>query len=104
MVPALLAGIAEDRLTPRPQDHAKATVMPRRTKEDEIVHFDRPVAEAHRLIRALAKPYPGAVLTLPGQEPRRCARALPFNTVPRGSWIGIPFADGMLKVVFREEC
>jgi methionyl-tRNA formyltransferase len=43
-----------------PQDHSQATVFPRRTPDDGRIHWDRPVKGVLNLIRAVARPYPGA--------------------------------------------
>lgn len=54
--PGVLAGTA-----PRiPQDHARATVFPRRRPEDGRVEWAWPAARIVNMIRAVAHPYPGA--------------------------------------------
>ena len=54
--PAVLAGTA-----PRiPQDHTRATTMPRRGPEDGRIEWSWPAARIFNMIRAVAEPYPGA--------------------------------------------
>jgi len=54
--PAVLDGSA-----PRiPQDHARATTMPRRRPEDGRIQWTWPAARIFNMIRAVAPPYPGA--------------------------------------------
>ena len=54
--PAVLAGIAPRR----PQDHARATVYGRRRPEDGRVAWAWPARRIANMIRAVARPYPGA--------------------------------------------
>jgi len=54
--PAVLAGTA-----PRiPQDHARATLMPRRRPEDGRIEWAWPARRISNMIRAVAYPFPGA--------------------------------------------
>jgi len=54
--PAVVAGTA-----PRmPQDHARATLMPRRRPEDGRVEWAWPAARIANMIRAVTHPFPGA--------------------------------------------
>jgi UDP-4-amino-4-deoxy-L-arabinose formyltransferase/UDP-glucuronic acid dehydrogenase (UDP-4-keto-hexauronic acid decarboxylating) len=54
--PAVLAGTAPRR----PQDHARATVFGRRRPEDGRVAWTWPARRIANMIRAVARPYPGA--------------------------------------------
>ena len=54
-------------LTPRPQDHALATMAPLLTKEHGRVDFRRPASELHALVRG-THPWPGAYAFLDGQR------------------------------------
>jgi UDP-4-amino-4-deoxy-L-arabinose formyltransferase/UDP-glucuronic acid dehydrogenase (UDP-4-keto-hexauronic acid decarboxylating) len=54
--PAVLAGTAPRR----PQDHARATVVGRRTPEDGRVSWTWPAARIANMIRAVTHPFPGA--------------------------------------------
>jgi methionyl-tRNA formyltransferase len=55
-LPLLRAG----RAPRRPQDHALATVMPKRTPEDGLIEWEKDAAALDRWVRALTHPYPGA--------------------------------------------
>ena len=62
--PAVLDGTA-----PRvPQDHARATTMPRRRPEDGRIEWTWPAARICDMVRAVAPPYPGAFV---GDGPAR---------------------------------
>lgn len=54
--PAVLDGTAERR----PQDHAQATVLPRRRPEDGRVQWSWPARRIANMIRAVTHPFPGA--------------------------------------------
>jgi methionyl-tRNA formyltransferase len=54
-----------DALTPRPQDHAAATVAPRLTKKDGWLRFDESARALVDRIRG-CNPWPGAALMAPG--------------------------------------
>jgi methionyl-tRNA formyltransferase len=54
--PAIAAGTAPRK----PQDHAQATVFPRRRPEDGRVEWSWPAARIADMIRAVTHPYPGA--------------------------------------------
>lgn len=43
-----------------PQDHTKATKFPRRRPEDGSIDFSAPARDVFNLVRAVARPYPGA--------------------------------------------
>lgn len=45
---------------PKPQDEFLATYNARRGPEDGLIDWERPAVEIHALIRAAAKPHPGA--------------------------------------------
>jgi methionyl-tRNA formyltransferase len=62
-LPAIIAGTA-----PRiPQDHTKATYLPKRTPADGRIDWSRPAESVYDLIRATTHPYPGA-FTLCGER------------------------------------
>ncbi len=66
-LPKVLSG----ELAPVAQDHARATYVPRLTKEDGVVSFDRPAVRAKDHVRAMS-PWPGATtrwLSPSGREP-----------------------------------
>jgi methionyl-tRNA formyltransferase len=55
-----LDGLAAGTLTPRPQDHARATLAPLLKKEDGRIDWSRPAEEIARRVRGLL-PWPGTV-------------------------------------------
>jgi methionyl-tRNA formyltransferase len=62
MLPLIKAGSA-----PRdPQDHALATVMPKRTPADGVIDWAKDAVALDRWIRALTHPYPGAFTFVEG--------------------------------------
>jgi methionyl-tRNA formyltransferase len=54
-----------DRITPRPQDDALATLAPRLRKSDGALDWRRPARELANLVRGL-NPWPGAAASGPG--------------------------------------
>jgi methionyl-tRNA formyltransferase len=62
--PAVLANTAS-RI---PQDHARATTVPRRRPEDGRVEWSWPATRISDMVRAVADPYPGAFV---GDGPAR---------------------------------
>ncbi len=70
-----LAGL--DRLSPRPQNHAAATLAPRLKKEDAVLDWSRPAGSLVNRIRG-CNPWPGASCMSPvGRLLIRRARAVP---------------------------
>ncbi|MCB9851420.1 MAG: methionyl-tRNA formyltransferase [Phycisphaerales bacterium] len=62
-------GYCQDGGVPRrPQNHAQATTFPRRRPEDGEIDWSASALEIHRLIRAVAAPYPGAFAMLGDQK------------------------------------
>lgn len=49
-----------------PQAHEEATVFPRRKPEDGLIDWTRPAREIRDLVRAVARPYPGAYTAADG--------------------------------------
>jgi methionyl-tRNA formyltransferase len=63
-LPLVAAGLA-----PRtPQNHALATYWPKRTERDGEINWIGSARVAHNLVRALARPYPGAHTFLEGDR------------------------------------
>jgi methionyl-tRNA formyltransferase len=62
-----LEGLAQGRLTPRPQDHARATHARILTKQDGRVDFTQRAEVIDRRVRAF-QPWPGAVTTYAGKD------------------------------------
>jgi methionyl-tRNA formyltransferase len=56
----VLAAFQAGNVRRRPQDAAQATTFPRRTPADGLIDWTRPARDVWNLIRAVAKPYPGA--------------------------------------------
>ncbi|MDJ0677008.1 MAG: methionyl-tRNA formyltransferase [Calothrix sp. MO_167.B42] len=57
----LVLGYFDSGQIPRkPQNHSQATTFPRRKPQDGLIDWQQPALHIRNLIRALAKPYPGA--------------------------------------------
>jgi methionyl-tRNA formyltransferase len=95
MIREVMSLIHEGRMPRRPQDHAAATVMPRRRPGDGIVDWTRTTKQLHDWVRALTHPYPGAFTTLEGRRvwiwkasPWRPGPGGPADERPRpGLWV-----------------
>lgn len=79
----LLETLAQlDGITPRPQDHAAATLAPRLRKEDGRIDWSRPAPALAALVRGV-NPWPGATTHGPGGRLLIWrARALPGDAPP----------------------
>ena len=66
VLPQIIAGTA----TRTPQDESEATVYPRRTPEDGRIDWSMSSEGVHNLVRAVTRPYPGAI----GQVGERVVR------------------------------
>lgn len=64
VMPLIHAG----RMPRQIQDHARATVLPRRRPEDGIIDWSATTAQLYDWVRALTHPYPGAFTLLPNGE------------------------------------
>lgn len=62
-----LDGLTRGTLTPRPQDHSRATLAPLLEKEDARIDWTRPAREIAFRVRGL-QPWPGTVATWAGGE------------------------------------
>lgn len=60
-------GIANDSITPQPQDDSNASPAPKIHREDCKIDWDQPVEDVHNHIRALS-PYPGAFTQWDGSQ------------------------------------
>ena len=67
-LPEIVSRIASGTLERRTQDHAGATYRRRRTERDGLIDWQLPSRRIHDLIRALARPYPGAHTYLDGER------------------------------------
>lgn len=60
MIREVLPLIREGRMPRTPQDHAAATVMPKRRPADGVIDWSKSTRQLHDWVRALTHPYPGA--------------------------------------------
>jgi methionyl-tRNA formyltransferase len=60
--------LAAASITRRPQDHSRANSWRKRSKADGRIDWRMPARGIHDLVRALAKPYPGAHFEHGGRE------------------------------------
>ncbi|MBQ8341321.1 MAG: methionyl-tRNA formyltransferase [Clostridia bacterium] len=87
LFPKVLKGLAEESIIPRPQNEAEASYLLIRRPEDGHIDWKEPMADIHRLVRAVSKPYPGAFGLYDGEHPITVWRAeMRKNT----NIIGIP--------------
>jgi methionyl-tRNA formyltransferase len=63
-----LAGLAEDRLQPTPQDNERATLAPILTREDGRIHFERDTARTICNRHRGFQPWPGAFTSFRGKQ------------------------------------
>jgi methionyl-tRNA formyltransferase len=56
-----------DEITPQEQDHARASLAPKLSREDGELDWDRPADEIERTVRAF-QPWPGVTLPLAGER------------------------------------
>ncbi len=56
----VLKEIMDGTVQPWKQNEEEATYLLKRTPEDGIIDWDRPISEIHTLIRAVSHPFPGA--------------------------------------------
>lgn len=102
---SVMAMFREGAVSLKPQDHALATSFPRRRPSDGMVDFSRPASEVLNLVRAVAKPYPGAFSFCRGTKVTFWKAALSEATgaghLP-GSILNI--RDGVMTVVCGEGC
>lgn len=64
----VITSIAAGTLRGTTQDESQATTFPRRTPEDGAIDWSAPATSIHNLIRAVARPYPGAFTSLHGER------------------------------------
>jgi methionyl-tRNA formyltransferase len=68
MIREVLPLIREGRMPRTPQDHALASVMPRRRPADGVIDWNRTTKQLHDWVRALTHPYPGAFTSVHGSR------------------------------------
>lgn len=61
-------GLADGTLKGIEQDHTRATYWPKRSESDGVINWNLSRTNIHNLIRALAKPYPGAIFHHNGRK------------------------------------
>jgi methionyl-tRNA formyltransferase len=66
MIREVLPLIRDGRMPRTPQDHASASVMPRRRPADGVIDWNRTTKQLHDWVRALTHPYPGAFTFVQG--------------------------------------
>ena len=67
MLREIMPLIHQGRMPRSPQDHTRATVMPRRRPKDGAIDWRRTSRELHDWVRALTHPYPGAFTRVTGR-------------------------------------
>jgi Methionyl-tRNA formyltransferase len=85
----VVAMVQKGPLPQLPQNHAMATAFPRRRPEDGELDFNVPAAAALNLVRAVARPYPGAFAWCDGCKivfwKARMEPAPPVGSPPAGT-------------------
>ena len=77
-----LRGLEAGSITPRPQDHSRATLAPLLNKEDGRIDFARTAQEIANRLRGF-QPWPGAFTTLHGKQlSMTAAKAIASGTSP----------------------
>lgn len=64
----VLDDFKKNKIVRVPQNHAEATIFPSRKPEDGLINWESPALIVWNLIRAIARPYPGAFSTLKGRK------------------------------------
>lgn len=67
-IPAFTRQLASGNYTRRPQDDTRANYWRKRSSEDGEIDWRMSASSVHDLVRALARPYPGAHCVRDGQE------------------------------------
>lgn len=60
MIREIVPYLEKGELPRSPQNHAEATVMPKRTPDDGLIDWEKSSLELYNWVRALTHPYPGA--------------------------------------------
>lgn len=68
MIREIIPYLKRGELPRRAQNHAEATVMPKRTPDDGIIDWQKSSLELFNWVRALTHPYPGAFTYLNGKK------------------------------------
>jgi methionyl-tRNA formyltransferase len=89
MIREVMPLVHQGRMPRRPQDHSRATVMPKRRPRDGVIDWNRSTRELHDWVRALTHPYPGAFTYLDGTRVR-VWKASPYRPGPGGAAAAAP--------------
>lgn len=95
--------LAQGRVTFTPQPSGEPSFYPKRTPEDGGVDWSESTTAIHRLVRAVAPPYPGAYCEFEGQL-LRIEAAQPFDTalfaaaIPAGTIVDISCSGAQFVV------
>lgn len=112
---ALAEALAEGRAEAVEQDGSRATVWRRRTERDGRIDWRMPARGIVDLVRALARPYPGAHIetdsgalkawkaaVLPEESDPTLVPGLVTGRAEDGSWFDVRCADGVVRVLSHE--
>ena len=94
-----LHNLADKKIHPIPQDHARATLAPILTKEDGRIDFHRTATQIRNRLRGF-QPWPGAFTTFRGKSLHLwSAQVAPQESVPKNLGPAeLTVADGLLLV------
>lgn len=100
----VLRQIMDGTLKPEKQNEDEATYLLRRAPEDGLIDWDLPIADIHRLIRAVSHPYPGAFGLYDGRHPFIIWRA---DVIENKKYIGMSgqiaeITDDYIDVVCKD--
>lgn len=109
----VLKQIMDGTLRPQKQDESEATYLLKRSPEDGLIDWNIPIADIHRLVRAVSRPYPGAFGLYDGKHQFIIWRA---DVLENNKYVGmngqiaeiaedyidIVCADGLLRVTDYE--
>jgi methionyl-tRNA formyltransferase len=89
----LLPILEFDKIEFLPQDETKATYWEGRTPEDGKLNFEMTCEEAHRIIRATTRPYPGAFIYINEKK-----HIIWSGRLGKGGLMELVFIDGIYSV------
>lgn len=109
----VLRQIMDGTLKPEKQNEDEATYLLRRAPEDGLIDWDLPIADIHKLIRAVSHPYPGAFGLYDGRHPFIIWRAEVMENKKyigisgqiaeiTDSYIDVVCKDGLLRITDHE--
>jgi methionyl-tRNA formyltransferase len=68
LISRVLPKLLDGSIVPIKQDEHEATYLLKRTPEDGLINWEKPVESIQRLIRAVSRPYPGAFSNYDGKH------------------------------------